>query len=395
MITDRIPYPVITGATLRVNNIVRRIAREHQVWLAAMIDDPDQKEGVLRLRKVCQEVATVNVRRAGALARPLEGLRYLLAGKPPDLRFQFSAELAEKIRDLVAKVGFDVAHIEFGHMGLYLEVLTQELQKRSIWVLHDVDSRKYARLSRLEPKPRRKLRTLLHSQMMRHWEPLYAERFARCITVSEPDRRLLLSANPRLRIDILPNGVDCHLYEPLPDSCSSPNIVFVGNMAYKPNVDAMTYFCSEILPRIRAEVPQGEMWIVGKDPSPEVKRLDGNGVHVTGRVDDVRPYYGRSTVCVVPLRAGGGTRLKILESMALGRPVVSTSIGCEGLEVADGEQIYIADHPEAFANATLRLLRDEALRQRISSKARELVVSCYDWDVIASKLMHVYAEVAG
>jgi len=136
------------------------------------------------------------------------------------------------------------------------------------------------------------------------------------------------------------------------------------------------------------------MWIVGINPSTEVRDLDGNGIHVTGRVEDVRPYYRRSTVCVVPLRAGGGTRLKILEAMALGRPVVSTSIGCEGLDVVDGEHLFIADRPEEFADRTIRLLTDEALRRSITSRARAMVVSRYDWDIIAKQLMQVYTDVA-
>jgi glycosyltransferase involved in cell wall biosynthesis len=136
------------------------------------------------------------------------------------------------------------------------------------------------------------------------------------------------------------------------------------------------------------------MWIVGTNPTPEVTQLDGDGVHVTGRVDDVVPYYSRSTACVVPLRAGGGTRLKILEAMALGRPVVSTSLGCEGLEVVDGEHLFIADSPEQIADKVVRLLADQALRERIASNARQLVVARYDWDVIADSLMRTYAAVA-
>jgi glycosyltransferase involved in cell wall biosynthesis len=163
-------------------------------------------------------------------------------------------------------------------------------------------------------------------------------------------------------------------------------------MNYVANFDAVLYFCSEILPRIRRVVSEVEVWVVGADPPPEVRRLSGDGVHVTGRVDDVVPYYRRSSVCVVPLRAGGGTRLKILEAMALGRPVVSTTIGCEGLDVVDGEHLLIADSPEQFADKTVRLLTDRASYQRITTKARQLVVDRYDWDVVARQLLEIYSE---
>jgi glycosyltransferase involved in cell wall biosynthesis len=136
-----------------------------------------------------------------------------------------------------------------------------------------------------------------------------------------------------------------------------------------------------------------EVWIVGRDPLPEVKRLNGNGVNVTGQVKDVLPYYKRTTVCIVPLRAGGGTRLKILEAMALGRPVISTTIGCEGLDVEDGQHLLIADTPKKFAEKTVRLLTDRTLHHKIRTNARQLVETRYDWDSIAGQLMHIYEEI--
>jgi glycosyltransferase involved in cell wall biosynthesis len=195
---------------------------------------------------------------------------------------------------------------------------------------------------------------------------------------------------------VSPNGFDTQSYQPLPlpPETTRPALLFVGSMSYEACVDAMVYFCQEILPRIRSQFGDVDLWIVGRDPSQQVRQLDGNGVHVTGRVADVRPYYQRSMVCVVPLRAGGGTRLKILEAMALGRPVVATSIGCEGLDVIDEEHLMIADSPEQFAEKTVRLLADATLRQRIGANARRLVVSRYDWDVIVKRLMQIYTQVA-
>jgi sugar transferase (PEP-CTERM/EpsH1 system associated) len=393
MITDRPPFPVISGATLRVYNLLQRIAKEQEVWFAALLATREQADGVAHLRDICQGVEITNIKPGRALTRPLEGLRYLMTGKPPDLRLQLSNELAEKIRQLVRRIQFDIVHIEFTHMGLYLELLPCELRERSVWMLHDIDWVKFARLSHLEPRAARTARLWLHSQMMRRWKPRFAERFSRCITVSENDRRLLTAANPRLQVDVVPNGVDTQMYQPLKQERKIPAVVFVGSLDYFPCVDAVIFFCNEVLPHIRRRVSNVEVWIVGSNPRPEVEELQQNGIHVTGRVDDVRPYYSRSTVCVVPLRAGGGTRLKILEAMALGRPVVSTSIGCEGLDVIDGEHLFIADHPEDFAEKTVRLLTDEPLRQSIINRARELVVSRYDWDIIANQLMQVYVEV--
>jgi glycosyltransferase involved in cell wall biosynthesis len=171
-------------------------------------------------------------------------------------------------------------------------------------------------------------------------------------------------------------------------------MLLIGNMGYRPNVDSAVYFCREVLPLIRREVTDARLCIVGINPVPAVRQLEGNGVCVTGGVPDVVPYYKRSTVCVVPLRAGSGTRLKVLEAMALGRPVVSTSVGCEGLDVVGGEHILLADNSKRFAEQAVKLLTQNELRARIAAKAREFVVASYDWDAIAERLMTDFDGIA-
>lgn len=394
VITDTLPYPPISGGAVRIYNLLRRIARQHEVWLATLQYTSDEAEAVAHMQQFCHQVETVNRRRRHPLAHLPGLLRYALAGKPLELKFEHSEELAHKIRHLASMVNFDVVQIEHSHMALYLEALPWEICGKTILTFHDIVFSKYDRMYQLESKQARKLRLWLHSRMMRRWEPRYAQRFDCCITMSEVDRRLLITANPRLRVEVVSNGVDTKVYQPLPQEDTGPTLLFVGTISYLPCADAVLYFCREMLPRIRRMIDGVEMWIVGTNPLPEVIRLSGDDVYVTGRVDDVVPYYGRSTVCVVPLRAGGGTRLKILEAMALGRPVVSTTIGCEGLDVVDGEHLLIADSPEQFAEKTVCLLSDRALYQRITTNARQLVVTRYDWDAIANQLMQIYAEMA-
>jgi glycosyltransferase involved in cell wall biosynthesis len=277
-------------------------------------------------------------------------------------------------------------------MAFYIDSLAGARSGATILDCIDVVFSKYDQISRLEPKLSRRIRTWLHSRMMRLWEPRQAMRFDRCLAMSERDRRRLLAASPRLRVEVVPNGVDTQLLKPLPPHIGRPALIFVGNMQYRPNIDAAMELRHRILPLVRREAGPVEMWIVGTDPPPEVRQLAGDGVHVTGRVNDVQPFYQRSSVCVVPLRAGSGTRLKILEAMALGRPVVSTPVGCEGLEASDGEHIHVAHGPDEFALKTVQLLTDEGLRRSTVESAREMVVARYDWDVIADKLGQVYEE---
>ena len=392
-ITDYLPYPLIAGDRIRVYNLVQRIARQHQVSLVGFLQTPDEANGVPHMQEFCYRVETANLRRRHKLARLPGLLRYVLAGIPFDFEFLHSEELANKIRQLVSTVDFDIVHIEQSRMALYMETLPLDAHFKRILAFQNVASIQYDRISHIALTPARKMRAWLHSRMLRRWEPRYAERFDRCITVSEVDRRLLMTANPRLQVDVVPNGVDTQLYQPLALEGTQPALLLVGNMSYAPCADGALWFCNQILPHIRRAIGDVQVWIVGISPPPEVVRLNGDGVHVTGRVEDVVPYYRPSTVCVMPLRAGGGTRLKILEAMALGRPAVSTAIGCEGLDVVDGRHLLIADAPEKFAEKTVRLLTDKALYQRMVTEARELAVARYDWDVVAGQLLDVYSEV--
>jgi sugar transferase (PEP-CTERM/EpsH1 system associated) len=392
IITEALPYPPDSGAPLRTYNLMLRVAREHQVWLATLLETPRQAEGLSRVRDMGVGVVTAVYQPRHPLAH-LPGLfRYAVAGRPLELKFKYSRELMNKIRHLVSTVGFDIVQIEHSDRALYLEALPTDARCSRVLIFHNVVFQQWRRIFEVERRPVRKARAWLYSLMMRRWEPRYAGRFDRCIAVSDADRDLLREANPRLQIDVVPNGVDTQMCQPLPQKTTSPALLFVGMMNYRANSDAALYLCRQVLPHIRRMVGQVEVWIVGIDPPPEVRRLSGDGVHVTGRVEDVVPYYSRSGVCVVPLRAGGGTRLKILEAMALGRPVVSTSIGCEGLDVVDGEHLLVADSPEQFAERTVRLLTDDALYQRIIANARQLVVTRYDWDAIARRMLDIYSQ---
>lgn len=393
-ISDSLPYPLYGGTAVRYYNLLRRIAAQNEVWLITFLDATGESVDLAPLQKFLQHVETVKLPHHDHVAYVPGLIQYGLQGKPFELSFYHSDELTRRIGELTTQVDFDLAEIVHSHMALYRDALAPRLYAKSILTFIDVQFQKSQRISRIARQPDKKLRAWIYAKMMRRWEPTYADHFGRCIVMSETDRHLLLGVNPGLRVRVVPNGVDTHAYQPLTQNGASASLIFIGSMHYGPCVDAALFFCNEVLPRLRQKVGAVEFWIVGKNPSRAVNALNGNGVHVTGRVDDPVPYYQHSTVCVVPLRAGGGTRLKILEAMALGRPVVSTTLGCEGLDVVDGEHLLIADDPEQFAAQTARLLNDAALYARLVANARQLVVARYDWDTIAHDLQNVYAELA-
>ncbi len=391
-ITHQLPYPPITGAPLRSFNLLKRVSAEHEVWLVTFINDTTRIEDVSRLKELCADVLLEPSQKLGALARPLELVRFGLRGIPLDLRLYHSDSLSKKINLLASQVDFDIVQIEHSFMARYLESLPTQARAKTTLMLHDVNYLKFDRISRIERRLARKLRLWVYARMMRRWEPEYAQHFDRVFTVSESDKQILTRARPRLAIEVIPNGIDVHEFAQSPITNSTPSLIFVGNMNYPPNVDAISSFCHDSLPIVRQHFPDVELWVVGVNPAAEVRSLSSDVIHVTGKVDDVRPYYRRATVSVVPLRAGGGTRLKILESMAVGRPVVSTAIGCEGLSVRDGEHLLVADDPAEFARRTISLLSDASLRRRITANARALAVARYSWGSIAGKLCRCYEE---
>jgi len=393
-IVDSLPYPILGGASLRNYNLLRRIASVNEVWLAAFAMNAEQTESVSHFQEFCAGVEVEMPGPQSALSNIPGLVSYFLRGTPPELRFLDSNPLKRKISKLVSKIKFDVIHIDQVHMGLYLKTIPDNQHPRTIWGLHDYDFNKFRQIIELEPKKARKFRLWLNNQLIYYWEPRHAEKFGNIITVSTLDKQLLLSKNPKLKIEVIPNGVDTHALLPIAEDNESQVLLFVGNMAYLPCSDGVIHFYEHIFPLIKKVIPSVELWVVGKDPPDQIRELKNKGVLVTGRVDDVKPYYEKSKVCIVPLRAGSGTRLKILEAMALGRPVVSTSIGCEGLDITNGKELMVADTPELFAKKTIELLTDLTLRKQITDQAREFVVKNHEWNMVAQKLIDVYEQVA-
>jgi len=390
-ITNAIPYPLVSGAPIRSYNLIRRFAKDHDVYLAAFTEREDQSKEIAHLSEFCRRVITVERRSTSTLPLLKNLMNWPLKGGPAELRLSFSNKFAEAIHHLVHDVDFDVIQIEHGSMGLYLEAIPRAMRKKAIWVLHDIDFDKFEKISLIEKNVNRKIREWIHSKTMRQWQPHFAERFGLCVTMSEIDERLLVAANRRLKVEVSPNGVDTRQFQMMPEEeGENPAILFIGNMSYLPNIDAAVHFCNAALPLIRKKISNVEFWIVGINPGESVRSLAGDGVFVTGGVTDILPYYRRARVCVVPLRVGSGTRLKILEAMAMGRPVISTSIGAEGLDIVNGKHIAIADDSAAFAEKVIELLTNHTLRASFIKEARENVVANYDWDVIARRMLLVF-----
>ena len=210
---------------------------------------------------------------------------------------------------------------------------------------------------------------------------------------SKEDKILLEQMSVVTRIEVMPNGIDPERYVRSDDEAGDGSIVFVGSMDYHANISGVTYFVHQVLPLVLAEKPDLKFYIVGKNPPKEVHDLANRNIVVTGSVPDVRPYLARAAVVVVPLLVGGGTRLKILEAMAMGKAVVSTTLGSEGLEVLHGDTIFIEDDQESFAARIVALAENQEMARVVGERAREFVFNNYDWNVITESVNSVYNRI--
>ena len=337
------------------------------------------------LEEFCQEVIALH--RASSLSpRRRDPLRI----DPPVLDDFYSPRMEEVVRRLLSEKDFDIVQAEYTQMAQYL-VPT----KRSCTILveHEVAFLSHWRAFRTLPLSWGKVRSLLGWLLMLDWEIRACRRSDKVMALSETDREALLSYDPGLDIFVSPMGVNSSYFLPREGAEEPHSLIFVGHFRHTPNVHGLLRFHKEILPRIKAEVPEVHLYVVGSYAPQSVLDLGkDSGITVTGWVKDLRPYLARSAVFVAPLWLGTGMRGKIFEAWAMAKPVVTTSVGAQGIDCSPGQDIFIADDTEEFTRSVIALLRDEELRKRLGRNGRVRAERSYDWRVIAQDLERVYQE---
>ncbi len=301
-------------------------------------------------------------------------------------------EVVETLRDWLPGDRFDVAICDFLSASLNFP---ETLPLPCVLFQHNMESSLWARMAKTETNPVRKLSYRIESAKMSRYERAALRRFHHVIAVSETDKQQMLAMDPQCAISVVPTGVDTAKYQVFPSASGDPpRIVFTGSMDWEPNIDAMEWFCREIWPAIVNQFPAAKFQIVGRNPRPRVKQLASPTIEVTGTVPSVSDYLRDAAAVIVPLRIGGGTRLKIFEAMAMGKALVSTTIGAEGLDVKSGDNCILADDPASFANSILTLLSDTPLRRKYE-KAAAALAARYDWSNIAKQFEDVLQQAIG
>ncbi len=297
-----------------------------------------------------------------------------------------SLQMQSMIDRLLCENDYDVIQCEFSIMGSFC------LNTGAVKVLdmHDLEHDRIRQMEGYARSPLRKLYYLREQKKVLEEEIEACSRQDAVFVTSENDKVLLDNAVPAIPKIVIPNGVDTAYFTPSIQVSEPASLVFSGLMSYIPNSDGILYFLDSVFPLVEREVPNVRVYIVGGQPPKKLRARASDRVIVTGYVEDIRPYVWRSSVYVVPLRMGSGTRLKILEAMAMKKPVVSTSVGCRGLKVRNGESILIADEPEAFAQAVVQLMRSSALRRKLAQNGYELAQALYEWSVIGRQVEEAY-----
>ena len=391
-ISNVVPYPPHSGLQLRTLHLLERVARVHTVTLCCHAWSATDEANARELTNRGIRTFTGHLGHQIDLSKIVAAARLLITGRPPELALYRSPELARIVRELVRDEPFDILQIEESILAHYADLLPARSRTSKLLIFHDLHSVQAARAAGLEHALGMRMWRHLNGFCMRFYEPRIVRRFEKCVTVTEHDRQLLLAAGSLPNIDVVPNGVDTVELQPLAAADSPPAILFVGSMFYKPCEDGAIWLVREVLPLVRREFPAIDVWIVGKRPGPRVQQLAAEHVFVTGEVEDVTSYYQRATIALAPLRAGSGSRLKILEAMALGRPVVSTSIGAEGLHLEPERHLLVADSARDFAAAVVRLIKSPDVRRSLAEAAREFVEARYNWEMIAARQLQIYQE---
>ena len=378
--------PPDTGGKIRSLNLLRELAKLHAVDLFTfyprLADDPHHTLGSMVSKAVYEPM---DIAEAGTLGDYAHYARNLLSSRPYSAAKYCRPEIAQKLRAWLEKQRYDLILCDF---LLTAGVIPWDVEVPKVIFTHNVEAQIWKRHFQVSKPGLWKAVAWREFKTMDAMERRYLRLADGVLTVSENDKTQFSEFVPRERLAVIPTGVDIDYFRPQAEGPRPNTLVFTGSMDWTPNQDAILYFAEAILPKIQKELGDASLWVVGRKPSERLKELARKlpGIHVTGAVDDIRPYIARSAVYVVPIRIGGGTRIKIYEAMAMGKPVVSTTVGAEGLPVENGRDLFLEDDPERFAAVVVQLLRSPRLSRQLGEAARRLVETSYSWAAVAGEL---------
>ncbi|MEO1245978.1 MAG: glycosyltransferase family 4 protein [Pseudomonadota bacterium] len=393
-VTTKSPWPLNEGRALRTYNLLKEAAKRHEVTLCTYVQSQEELDGIPELEKFCSAVHAVPLyMKWPKLSLLADALRELVSPAPLHAVKYSKRPMRELVGGLLESGDYDVLHLDMLQLA---ELASAGGDVPTVLVEHNVESQILAR--RLENESNPVLRAYLRYQTdkLRRYEARMCNAVQHVTTVSDEDREQLAALGVETPVTSVPNAVDTEFFTPADVEIRPDTLIYVGSLAWFPNEDAVGYFVDEILPRIAEKRPGVRFNVIGQTPdTAKLKRWTATGrVEFLGFVDDIRPHVGSAAVYVVPLRIGGGTRLKILDALSMSKALVSTSVGCEGLGLEHGVQAKVADEPAAFADAVVELLANPELAAGFGRAGRQYVYEHFRWQEIALRMEAVYEAAA-
>lgn len=380
------PYPMNNGSKIRIYNLLRGLSQNHEVTLLSFADQPGVSPEAPELRAVCSEVQVIPWREFDPNSS--RARLAILNPKPRSVVDTFSPEMAGAISETLREANYDLiiaSQLQMAAYYPYFQDVPAVFEELEIGLFHD-------RAFSADGKIR--LRQALTWFKLRTYLSRLLDSFRGVTMASAQERQLLLRNFPGFRkpVEIIPNCLNMDEYKNITAEKKANTLIFTGPFKYHANYDAMKWFVGEVFPLVLERIPDARLVITGDHqnlPLPSTRN-----VTLAGYVDDVKSLIASGTVSIAPLLSGGGTRLKILEAMALGTPVVATSKGAEGLDARSGEHLLIADSAGDFAESTVRLLKEAGLRQQIAANSQKLVREKYDWGGIMPSFLQLLAGIS-
>jgi sugar transferase (PEP-CTERM/EpsH1 system associated) len=385
--------PLDTGGKIRSFNLFKELARRCELDLFTFYakHDGDSHD---ELSRYCHGIHCVplEIAEKNSFGDLRHYVTNLFSLRPYSMAKYCRPEVGLRLRQLLSEQTYDVILCDF---LLTAAVIPWDHKAPKVLFTHNVEAQIWERHYKVSRNPVWKAVSWREFRTLDRFEKRCIQQADHVLTVSETDRDIFARTIEPEKITVIPTGVDLDYFQPgKKEDEQADSMVFTGSMDWTANEDAILYFVDQILPHIRTEIPAAQLWVVGRNPSGKLQALAAAnvGVNITGTVDDIRPYVLRSPVYVVPLRIGGGTRIKIFEAMAMGKAVVSTTIGAEGLPIHHEKDLILADEPEKFARRVISLLRNPAERGDLGRAARLLVEQKYSWSAAANTLYETLAR---
>jgi glycosyltransferase involved in cell wall biosynthesis len=388
MLTPYLPFPLMSGGQTRSYNLIKNLSKKHEITLFSLVKDNKERRYIPELEKFCKKVRVFNrppkpwtlnnILRTGFSTYPFLVIRNL------------ATEENQAIKDELSSGGYDLIHAE----TFYVMPHIPKTKVPILLVEQTIEYLVYKHY--VEEQAPKILAPLLKIDVMklRYWETYFWKHAKKVVAMSDSDRKQMENLCPGLSIDIVPNGIDANYFlAKKRENVSPPRVLYVGNFTWLQNIEAVEDLVNKVWPKIKKAVANAKLWIVGMHMTDYIKNLMSEDIEVTEGMPDIRDAYRKSTVLVTPIRGPGGTRLKILEAMASALPVVTTTVGAEGLGVESGKEALITDNLNDLVSSAIKVLRNSSIARELGDSGRKFVEKKYTWDVSAEKLDRIYGEI--